>query len=119
MMNTVSTTRMSSRGQVVIPDALRKERGWDTGTPIIAIGHGDAVVLCPVTVPDLPDFVPPRGKGRGGSVRPPAKNQAAGKKESAAFFGCLKGRTNGVKLTVKEINEAVAASAAGRKKARA
>jgi len=55
-MGTVATTRMSSRGQVVIPEEIRTRYGWDSGMSFIVIGQADAVILQPVEMPDMSRF---------------------------------------------------------------
>jgi AbrB family looped-hinge helix DNA binding protein len=39
------TTRMSSRGQVVIPETIRKTMGLEAGTPFLVIAREDTIVL--------------------------------------------------------------------------
>jgi len=55
-MNTIATTRMSSRGQVVIPEEIRTQYGWDSGMSFVVIGHADAIILQPVEMPDMSRF---------------------------------------------------------------
>ena len=55
-MSTIATTRMSSRGQVVIPEEIRTQYGWDSGMSFVVIGHADAIILQPVEVPDMSQF---------------------------------------------------------------
>jgi len=50
-MRTPATTRMSSRGQVVIPDNIRKLLRLDPGTTFIVVARGDTVVLQRVKEP--------------------------------------------------------------------
>jgi AbrB family looped-hinge helix DNA binding protein len=40
-----ATTKVSSRGQVVLPAAIRASRHWDAGTELEVIERGDEVVL--------------------------------------------------------------------------
>jgi AbrB family looped-hinge helix DNA binding protein len=56
IMEAISTTKMSSKGQVVIPEALRKTYGWDAGTSFVVLGRGNAIILQPVTMPDMSQF---------------------------------------------------------------
>lgn len=44
------TTRLSSRGQIVIPKALRELHGWSTGQSFEVIDVGDKLVLRPKAV---------------------------------------------------------------------
>ena len=55
-MNAVATTRMSSRGQVVIPEEIRTQYGWDSGMSFVVIGHADAIILQPIEAPDMSQF---------------------------------------------------------------
>lgn len=47
----VETTRMSSRGQVVIPEAIRKKLGLDSGTRFVVVGDRDTVILKTISPP--------------------------------------------------------------------
>lgn len=55
-MDTLATTRMSSKGQVVIPDAIRKRLNLEEGTQFIVVGEGDVVILKTITAPSLESF---------------------------------------------------------------
>ncbi len=44
-MKSVATTRMSSKGQVVIPESIRKSLNLETGTKFVVVGEGDIVIL--------------------------------------------------------------------------
>jgi AbrB family looped-hinge helix DNA binding protein len=44
-MKTPFITKMSSRGQVVIPDAIRKTCNLEEGTYFLVIARGDTIVL--------------------------------------------------------------------------
>ncbi len=52
----VATTRMSSRGQVVIPEGIRDSLGLRKGTRFVVMGHRNTVVLKPVDPPSLREF---------------------------------------------------------------
>lgn len=41
----METTRLSSKGQVIIPKALRDIYHWKTGQELIAIDTGDGILL--------------------------------------------------------------------------
>jgi AbrB family looped-hinge helix DNA binding protein len=43
----MKTTRMSSKGQVIIPKALRHAHHWEEGQELIAIDMGDGILLKP------------------------------------------------------------------------
>ena len=55
-MSELATTRMSSRGQVVIPDQIRRKLGLEPGAQFIAVGEADVVILKRISKPSLDDF---------------------------------------------------------------
>ena len=55
-MTEIRTTKMSSKGQVVIPDAIRTRLGLEPGVQFVVIGEGDTIVLKPITVPSMREF---------------------------------------------------------------
>jgi AbrB family looped-hinge helix DNA binding protein len=55
-MPNVATTRLSSRGQVVIPEDIRKALNLEKGTRFIVFGEKDAVILKKITPPSLKEF---------------------------------------------------------------
>ena len=44
-LNTIETTRMSTKVQVVIPEDIRDNMCLDVGTQFIVLSHGDTVLL--------------------------------------------------------------------------
>lgn len=50
------TTKMSSRGQVVIPEEIRKRLNLKTGMRFIVVGEDDVVVLKAIEPPAPGDF---------------------------------------------------------------
>ena len=52
----LATTKMSSKGQIVIPEDIRKEMGLRTGTQFLVVGGGDVVILKEITPPSMADF---------------------------------------------------------------
>ncbi len=50
-MAAVATTRMSSKGQVVIPEEVRNALGLTVGTQFVAMGDGNTVILKRIAVP--------------------------------------------------------------------
>ena len=44
-MSDLATTKLSSKGQVVIPDDVRKRLKLKTGTQFVVIGEDDVVIL--------------------------------------------------------------------------
>mgnify|MGYP001768093565 CR=1 FL=1 len=55
-MDNLATTRMSSKGQVVIPEAIRKQLNLKEGSQFIVVGEGDVVILKAISAPDLESF---------------------------------------------------------------
>lgn len=49
-------TRMSSRGQIVIPEATRHALGVDTGTKFAVFTDGRNILLQPISPPDVAGF---------------------------------------------------------------
>jgi AbrB family looped-hinge helix DNA binding protein len=57
-MATVATTRMSSKGQVVIPEKVRRALRLETGTHFVVVADGDTVILQPITPPSAEQCAP-------------------------------------------------------------
>jgi AbrB family looped-hinge helix DNA binding protein len=55
-MNTLATTRMSSKGQIVIPDAIRKQMNLKPGDQFIVVGEDGVVILKTITAPGMDEF---------------------------------------------------------------
>jgi len=55
-MSTLSTTRMSSKGQVVIPEDIRKRLQLQTGTQFVVVGDRDVVILKAISAPSMKGF---------------------------------------------------------------
>jgi AbrB family looped-hinge helix DNA binding protein len=55
-MNSFSTTRMSSKGQVVIPEDVRKRLGLETGAQFLVVGEKDVVILKTIAMPSMNEF---------------------------------------------------------------
>ena len=56
-MHHVSTTKLSSRGQIVIPEELRKKLGLETGTQFVVItDNKDTLVLKVIIQPSMDEF---------------------------------------------------------------
>jgi AbrB family looped-hinge helix DNA binding protein len=51
-----STTKLSSRGQVVIPEEIRNRLGLEPGAQFVVIGEGDVVVLKALKPPKMREF---------------------------------------------------------------
>lgn len=55
-MANVATTKMSSKGQVVIPEDIRKRLNLQTGAQFIVVGDKDVVILKSITPPAIDEF---------------------------------------------------------------
>ena len=51
-----ATTKMSSKGQVVIPEEIRKRLKLKAGAQFVVIGEDDVVILKAVTAPSVAEF---------------------------------------------------------------
>lgn len=69
----METTRMSSKGQVIIPKSVRDARGWEPGTELVVEEHPHGVLLrshrvfTPTRIEDVAGCL--RRKGAPKSVR--------------------------------------------------
>jgi len=52
----VETTKMSSKGQVVIPEKIRKKLGLKTGSQFIVVGDKDVIVFKSISPPSMVEF---------------------------------------------------------------
>ena len=63
-------TRLSSKGQVIIPKALRDAHHWQAGQELIAINTGDGILLKPkkpfqeTKLEDVAGCLPYKGKAK-------------------------------------------------------
>ncbi len=55
-MANLATTKMSSKGQVVIPEVIRKRLNLKTGTQFVVVGDNDVVILKNITPPSIAEF---------------------------------------------------------------
>ena len=55
-MANLSTTKLSSKGQVVIPEEIRQQLGLRTGDQFVVIAEGDVVILKTLTPPSMKEF---------------------------------------------------------------
>lgn len=72
-MANVSTTKMSSKGQVVIPETIRKQLNLKVGAQFVVVGEKDVVILKNISPPELDEFgdliVEARKKGRQAGIK--------------------------------------------------
>ena len=55
-MSSVATTKMSSKGQVVIPEEVRNRLGLATGAQFVVMGENDVVILKTIEPPSMDHF---------------------------------------------------------------
>lgn len=55
-MAELATTRMSSKGQVVIPEDIRKRLGFKAGSQFVVVGEKDVVILKAISPPSMEEF---------------------------------------------------------------
>jgi AbrB family looped-hinge helix DNA binding protein len=55
-MANLATTKMSSKGQVVIPEGIRKRLGLKAGAQFVVVGDKDVVILKAISPPSMEDF---------------------------------------------------------------
>jgi AbrB family looped-hinge helix DNA binding protein len=51
-----ATTKMSSKGQVVIPEQIRKRLKLKAGSQFVVVGENDVVILKAISPPSMEDF---------------------------------------------------------------
>ncbi len=56
MSTRVATTKLSSKGQVVIPEEVRTRLGLEAGDQFVVVGEGDVVVLKSIEKPAMSRF---------------------------------------------------------------
>ena len=57
-MSPLATTKMSSKGQIVIPEDIRKRLGLKPGAQFVVVGQNDVVILKTITQPSMNEFDP-------------------------------------------------------------
>ena len=55
-MGSLATTRLSSKGQVVIPEEIRERLGLKEGAQFVVLGERDVVILKSISPPSMEDF---------------------------------------------------------------
>jgi AbrB family looped-hinge helix DNA binding protein len=56
IMAAIETTKMSSKGQIVIPEDIRNKLGLKTGDKFLVMGDKDVVILKALSNPSLEEF---------------------------------------------------------------
>ena len=57
LMGNIGTAKLSSKGQIVIPEEVRKELGLEPGAQFVVMGEGDVVILKKIEAPDRREFL--------------------------------------------------------------
>jgi AbrB family looped-hinge helix DNA binding protein len=55
-MSEAATTKLSSKGQVVIPEEIRNRLGLKTGAQFLVLGERDVVILKAIQAPSMEEF---------------------------------------------------------------
>lgn len=55
-MSDAATTKLSSKGQVVIPEEIRNRLGLEAGAQFVVVGDRDVVILKRIQTPDMSEF---------------------------------------------------------------
>ena len=85
-MATTATTKMSSKGQVVIPEDIRKRLKLKTGSQFVVMGENDVVILKAIKPPSMAEFDTLIAKAR-------SRGKKAGLKQSDITAAVAKART--------------------------
>jgi AbrB family looped-hinge helix DNA binding protein len=68
-MAEAATTKLSSKGQVVIPEEIRNRLGLETGAQFVVVGDRDVVILKVIQAPDVAEFDELVGRARKAAKR--------------------------------------------------
>jgi len=68
-MTEAATTRLSSKGQVVIPEVIRDRLGLKPGDQFVVLGDRDVVILKVIQTPNLSEFDEIVGRAREAAKR--------------------------------------------------
>lgn len=55
-MSLLATTKMSSKGQIVIPEEIRQRIGLDSGDQFLVFAENDVVILKKLSKPPIKEF---------------------------------------------------------------
>ena len=55
-MGSLATTKLSSKGQIVIPEEIRVRLGLKEGTQFVVVGERDVVILKSIAPPAMEEF---------------------------------------------------------------
>lgn len=74
-MAVAATTKLSSKGQVVIPEEIRNRLGLETGAQFVVVGDRDVVILKVIQTPDMGEFDELVGRARKAAKRAGLKKE--------------------------------------------
>jgi AbrB family looped-hinge helix DNA binding protein len=74
-MTDPATTKLSSKGQVVIPEEIRNRLGLTPGVQFVVVGDRDVVILKVIQTPDLAEFDEIVDRARAAAKRAGVKKQ--------------------------------------------
>ena len=79
-MANVATTKMSSKGQVVIPENIRKRLKLKAGAQFVVVGEKDVVILKSISPPSFDDLIAEaRKKGKQAGIKKSDISEAVSK----------------------------------------
>lgn len=85
-MAELATTRLSSKGQVVIPEDVRERLGLKPGDQFVVVAEGDVVILKTISPPSMKEFdglvLKARSQARRAGLKPSDLNAAIQKVRS-------------------------------------
>lgn len=55
-MDQIATTKMSSKGQIVIPEGVRQRLGLESGAQFVVMADKDVIILKSITPPSMMEF---------------------------------------------------------------
>lgn len=78
-MGSLATTKLSSKGQVVIPEEIRERLGLKEGTQFVVVGERDVVILKSIAPPSMDEFDDLVGRARAATRKAGLKPTDVGK----------------------------------------
>lgn len=86
-MGSLATTKLSSKGQVVIPEEIRLRLGLKEGTQFVVVGERDVVILKLIAPPAMEEFDElvsrARGAARKAGMKPADVRRAVARARAA------------------------------------
>lgn len=55
-MNRIATTKMSSKGQIVIPEDIRRRLQLEIGAQFVVVAEKDVIILKSIQHPDISEY---------------------------------------------------------------